>query len=1239
MPESNSYLQNKELTTTKFYHLHVHTEYSLLDGAIRLDPLMKRCKEFGMDAVAMTDHGTMFGAASFNEKAIKAGIKPLIGCEMYIAPRTLSDKTSEDSKGVNHLVLIAKDREGYSNLCKLASIAQLEGFYYKPRIDREVLPKFSKGLIALSACLKGEIPQKILKGTKGDVDASARYYLKIFGEDNFFLEVQHNGIDIQDKVNQGILELSQRLSIPMVATNDCHYLSKGDVRAHEALLCIQTSDTINNKSRFKFDSDQLYFKSANEMIRDLGKYKGAIENTWKIVEMCNVEFDNKTYHFPRYTLPKEQNPNSNLLDDNSYRDNSNKESQTANSQVANIEESVDQIFERQVRDGFQKRLAVIKEKNLNFGELDEKLYKDRLDYEIGVILNMGFSGYFLIVADFIRYARENNIPVGPGRGSAAGSMVAYAMEITALDPIEHGLIFERFLNPARISMPDIDVDFCIEGRDQVYKYVIDRYGGGQYVSQIITFGKLKAKAVIRDVGRALGVPLPEVDEIAKMVPEGPKVTLQQALDDVPEILEKASESPVKQEMIDISLLLEGLPRHASTHAAGVVISDKPLVEYLPLYRGKEGEVVTQFDMNYVEKLGLVKFDFLGLRNLTVIKNTIELIKKSAANDPSHSIEIPDILNLDLEDKATYQLLSKADTTGVFQLESSGMKELISRLQPASFSDIVALVALYRPGPLDSGMADSYVERKHGREKVEYLFPELEPILKETYGVILYQEQVMKIASVLANYSMADADGLRKAMGKKIASMMDEHRGLFLKGAKENNLSEKKASELFDLMEKFGGYGFNKSHSAAYALICFQTAYLKAHYPREYMAALMSSEMSNSESVVKFIDECRSHAIKVLPPDVNESDAGFTVTYDAIRFGMAAVKNVGSAAIDSIVAVRNESGKFKSIYDFCEKVNLSKVNKRVVEALIKCGAFDSTGAKRSQLMAVVESALEHGNRIQKERDDSQMDLFSSMDGKSSAPITIPKLPNIEEWDSSELLAMEKETLGFYITGHPLDKYKSIISRYTNVNSSNLNEIGDKLTVRMGGTIRPVKVLQTKKGDTMAFAALEDTYGVVEVVVFPEVYAQYSQVIASEGAVIVQAEVQKKENGVKLLAESIVPMEMAEKEWATTIIIKIKAFDVNSIEPTESNNLKADENTLDKLKNIFSKYPGNCNGFLEIQISKSATVILQISQDNSLKLSPDSALFKEVDALLGLGSIETRCSAIKQKEKKKSWQAKK
>ena len=1164
----------------KFYHLHVHTEYSLLDGAIRLNALFKRCAQFGMDAVAMTDHGTMFGAAPFNELARKAGIKPLLGCEVYVAPRTIKDKTPEDNKGLNHLVLLAKNREGYANLCALASIAQLQGFYYKPRVDRELLTQYSKGLIALSACLKGELPQKIIHGNIDAADDAARFFMKTFGEDNFFLEVQHNGMTIQEKVNQGLLEMSQRLSIPMVATNDCHYLSKGDVRAHEALLCIQTGDTINNTNRFKFDSDQLYFKSSDEMIQSLSQFPGAIENTAEIVSRCDVTFDDKTYHFPRYST--------------------------------GTDETVDQIFEREVRDGFEKRLAVLKKNN---PDLDEKLYRERLDYEIGVILDMGFPGYFLIVADFIRYSRENDVPVGPGRGSAAGSMVAYSMEITALDPIEHGLIFERFLNPARISMPDIDVDFCIEGRDKVYQYVIDRYGGGDYVSQIITFGKLKAKAVIRDVGRALGVPLPEVDEIAKMVPDGAK-NLTQAMTDVPEIQQKADENPVKKEMLDISLLLEGLPRHASTHAAGVVISDKPLVEYLPLYKGKEGEVVTQFDMNYVEKLGLVKFDFLGLRNLTVIKNTIALLKKQ-------SKAYPDLLHLDMEDQKTFELLKRADTTGVFQLESSGMKELISRLQPASFSDIVALVALYRPGPLDSGMADSYVERKHGREKVEYLFPQLEPILKETYGVILYQEQVMKIAGVLANYSMADADGLRKAMGKKIAAMMEEHRTLFLKGAKENNLDVKKASELFDLMEKFGGYGFNKSHSAAYALICFQTAYLKAHYPREYMAALMTSEMSNSDSVVKFMDECRNMAMEVLPPDINESDAVFTVTDSAIRFGLAAVKNVGSAAIESIVASRNDEGKFASIFDFCERVNLGKVNKRVMEALIRCGAFDSTGAKRSQLMTVVEAALEHGNRIQKEKADSQMDLFADMEGGSTAPITLPKLPDIDEWDSNELLALEKETLGFYITGHPLEKYQEIMSKFASVNSITVQETRDKQMLRMGGTIRPTKVLHTKKGDLMAFTVLEDVQGSVEVVVFPELYAKSSQIIAEEAAVIVQGEVQRKENNVKLLAESIIPMERAEEEWTASIVIQANGCGTTA--PPH------DEKTLNQLKQLMDRYPGNCNAFLEIKVSDTSSVILQLPEYT--RLAPDPVFFREVTLLLGQGAIETRCAPIKPKERKR------
>ena len=1168
--------------SSPFYHLHLHTEYSLLDGAIRLDSLFKKCHEYGMDAVSITDHGTMFGVASFYEKARKESVKPVIGCEVYVAPRTLNDRTQMDHKGLSHLVLLAKDREGYTNLCKLVSIAQLKGFYYKPRIDKELLASHSKGLIGLSACLKGDIPKNIIQNNMDAADDAARFYLNTFGETNFFLEVQENGMQIQRKVNEGLLDISTRLSIPMVATNDCHYLSKGDDKAHEILLCIQTGDTVTNQNRFKFDSDQLYFKSAQEMIQSFGDYPGAIENTREVISKCNVEFDDKTYHFPRYAMTED--------------------------------ESEDEIFKKKAMEGFEKKLKTIKTIN---PDIDEQVYKDRIEYEIGVILNMGFPGYFLIVADFIEYSKKIGVPVGPGRGSAAGSMVAYAMDITALDPIEHGLIFERFLNPSRMSMPDIDVDFCIEGRDQVYKYVIDRYGGPEYVCQIITFGKLKAKAVIRDVGRAIGVLLSEVDEIAKMIPDNAK-NLTKAIEEVPLIREKCAESEEKTQMLEVSLLLEGLPRHASTHAAGVVVSDKPLNEYLPLYKGKEGETLTQFDMNYVEKLGLVKFDFLGLRNLTVIKNCIELIKRQGKTPP-------DLLTLDYNDAKTFELLQQADTTGVFQLESSGMKDLISRLKPASFSDIVALVALYRPGPLDSGMADTYVERRHGREEVVYLFDELEPVLKETYGVILYQEQVMKIAAVLANYSMADADGLRKAMGKKIVSMMEEHRELFLKGAKENNHDLKKAAELFDLMEKFGGYGFNKSHSAAYALIAYQTAYLKANFALEFIAALMTSERSNSDAVIKYIDECRTHKIKVLPPDVNKSDAHFTVSDNCIRFGLAAVKNVGAAAIESIVESRNKEGEFESIYDFCEQVNVGKVNKKVLEALIKCGAFDSTQILRSQMMAILEDALEHGSRIQKEKADSQLDLFADSNMGTTLPVSRPKLPDIDEWEENVLLSLEKESLGFYISGHPLDKFEKIIQKYATVNSVNIHDMADEKMIRMAGAMKILKIHKTKKGDMMAFSAIEDQAGSIEVVVYPNLYVKTHTLLADEQIVILEGQVQKKENIVKLIADKIIPIEQASCEWTNGVLIKVNAEDASS-------------DTLEKLKSIIEIHPGDCTACLKIDIDDKPPVLVKLSDE--YMTGSDSSFFTKVEELLGKGAIETRCAPVKEKQKKnKPWLNKK
>jgi len=1149
----------------RFVHLHLHTQYSLLDGAIRIDALMQRTKDYGMDTVAVTDHGTMFGVLEFYDKAVKAGIKPIIGCECYVAPRSLADKTPLDSKGTRHLVLIAENQEGYRNLCKLASIAQLEGFYYKPRIDRKILREYSKGLIATSACLHGEIPMLLKKGRTEEADQTARFYLETFGENHFFLEVQSNGIPEQDIVNQGILDMSRRLSIPIIATNDCHYLDREDVRAHDVLLCIQTGKTIHDAGRFKFATDQLYFKSQKEMAEALGHFPGAIENTVEIADRCHIEFDFKTYHFPKFDT------SSNL--------------------------SADEIFEAEVRSGFARRMTHIRRKHR---DIDEKIYRERLDYEIGIIKQMGFSGYFLIVADFIRYAKENGIPVGPGRGSAAGSIVAYAMSITDLDPIEHGLIFERFLNPARISMPDIDVDFCINGREQVFKYVVDRYGGGEYVAQIITFGKLKTRAVIRDVGRALDIPLKEVDAIAKMVPDVLNISLDKALEEESRLSEMAETQPAIADLIQICRVLEGLPRHASTHAAGVVIGDKPLASYLPLYRGKKGEVVTQFDMKRVEQIGLVKFDFLGLRNLTVIDNTLKLIAENGKTPP-------DLLNLDFEDERTYQLLSRGDTTGVFQLESSGMKDLLARLKPARFDDVTALVALYRPGPLDSGMVDDFVERKHGRQKVEYLLPELAPILEETYGVILYQEQVMKIAGALASYSMAEADGLRKAMGKKITEIMAQHRERFIKGALENNYPEEPVTKIFDLMEKFGGYGFNKSHSAAYALIAYQTAYLKAHFPVEFMAALLTSEMGSIDSVVKFIAECRRHHIPVLQPDINTSGKSFTADGDKILFGLVAVKNVGEGAIDAILEARQNGGAFSSLHEFCERVDLKKVNKRVLESLIQCGAFDTTGAHRAQMMAALEEALEYGQRVQKEKTSPQMGLFDALEIERQT-FNAPPMPDVPAWDNTYQLTLEKESLGFYITGHPLDQFEKTLEKFTTADALSLQEKSDGEAVRIGGIITDVKTIRTKRGDLMAFITTEDMSGSVESTVFSSVYESATNLLIADTPVLIEGRLQKEDNTAKIIAEKIVSVELAEETWTASVHINLDIHQTH-------------REGLQQLKAILAKHPGSCPAYLHLMTPESSDIIIAVPE--SIQLRAGEALSREVNGFLGYNAVELIC----------------
>jgi DNA polymerase-3 subunit alpha len=1146
-----------------FVHLHVHTQYSLLDGAIRIDRLLKRVADFDMDAVAITDHGTMFGALTFYEQANNAGIKPIIGCECYLAPRGLKDKTSLDKGGLSHLILLAENREGYRNLCKLCAIAQLEGFYYKPRIDKKVLKHHSKGLIGLSACLHGEIPRLIQDGRIDQADKAALFYLDVLGEGNFFLEVQNNGIDVQESVNRALLDMSQRLSIPLVASNDCHYLDKADVRAHDVLLCVQTGKTVHETDRLKFGTDQLYLKSKAEMYDAFRDYPGALENSVNIAKRCNLEFDFNSYHFPKFDVSPDH--------------------------------TVDEVFEQMVRDGFKTLLQRIKTKN---PDIDEKLYVDRIENEINLIKSMGFSGYFLIVADFIRYAKKKGIPVGPGRGSAAGSLVAYSLGITDLDPIEHGLIFERFLNPARKSMPDIDVDFCINGREDVFKYVIEKYGGGDFVAQIITFGKLKTRAVIRDVGRALDIPLNEVDAIAKMVPDVLNISLDNALEQEPRLKNLAKKKPEVADLISICRVLEGLPRHASTHAAGVVIADRALTEYMPLYKGKKGEVVTQFDMKCVEKIGLVKFDFLGLRNLTVIANTLELIAAQGGTPP-------DLSNLDFNDPATYRLLASGETTGVFQLESSGMKDLLVRLKPESFDEIIALVALYRPGPLDSGMVDDFVVRKHGKKKVEYLVPQLEPILKETYGVIVYQEQVMKIAGELANYSMAEADDLRKAMGKKIPEIMAMHRERFMQGAIDNGIPADKAGKIFYFMEKFGGYGFNKSHSAAYAMIAYQTAFLKAHFPVEFVASLLTSEMHSTDGVVKYIAECRSQGIEVLPPDINESDKAFTVIGSKIRFGLAAVKNVGENAIESIVAARND-GKFSSQFEFCERVDLKKVNKRVIEGLIKCGAFDSTEAFRSRMMASLEDCVDYGQRLQKEKADPQISLFDLKADQFA--INLPNMSEIDEWDEKQLLAFEKESLGFYITGHPLSEYEDILEKFANTNSSTLKEQNDGDAVRIGGMIRSTKIIKTKKGDLMAFVTLEDLHGSVEIIVFSTLYAKVYDLLTDDSAILVRGHLQKDENSVKILADTLIPMDKAEETWSTSIHFNL---DIT----------RTDKALLEQLKGIFSRYPGSCRGYVHLLDPEKTETIIALS--DATKLKAGSSLIREVNRLLGYSAAETIC----------------
>ena len=1103
--------------TASFVHLHLHTQFSLLDGANQIEPLVQQIKRFGQPAVAMTDHGNMFGAIEFYRKAKEIGVKPIIGCEAYMA---LGSRHAKKDSGLAHndyyhLILLARNLTGYQNLIKLVSKAYLEGFYYKPRMDKEILKDHHEGLIALSGCLSGEIPYLIGQQDMAGAMAVAGEFQEIFGKEHFYLEVQANGLDHQRIANSGLIEIHKKLGIPLAGTNDCHYLNKEDARPHELMLCLQTGKTLSDPARMKFDTDQLYVKSTEEIAPAFAEFPGAVSNTCRIADQCELELTlNKTY-LPQYKVP---------------------DGYTRESYV-----------EQLAVEGLKARLAE------RPSGIPAAVYEQRLREELTVICSMGFAGYFLIVWDIIRFARSRNIPVGPGRGSAAGSLVAYALRITDLDPLVYTLLFERFLNPERVSLPDIDMDFCMDRRGEVLNYVVDKYGS-DHVAQIITFGTLGAKAAIRDVGRVLEMPYADADKVAKLVPNQLNITLEQALEAEPRLRELVETDPKVGELMTIARSLEGLARHASTHAAGVVISEEPLTDHVPLYKGANDEIVTQYTMGDVEKIGLVKFDFLGLKTLTMIRRAETLINEGRPGQAPLSVD-----RLPFDDAKTFALLSSGKTTGIFQLESSGMRDLLTGFKPDRFEDIIAIIALYRPGPMD--LIPDFIKRKQGKVPIAYELPELEPILKDTYGVIVYQEQVMAIANTVAGFSLGQADILRRAMGKKKPEEMEKLRVKFLEGAKQKKIPEKKAEKLYELIQKFAGYGFNKSHAAAYAVVCYHTGYLKAHYPTEFMAALMTSDMGNQDKIVGYFTECRDLGIKVLGPDVNESQKNFAVVEGAIRFGLAAIKNVGEGAVDSVLAIRAEGGPFTSFFNFCRRVDLHKVNKRMLEGLIKAGAFDSLGGKRSQFMAMLDQAIEDGAAAQREREMGQTSIFGGdLSGNGSAHSHVePALPNLPEWDQAQRLKFERELTGFYITAHPLARYQATLHALATATTAGITELSDGKEVRLCGIIATVKSMLTKKGDRMAYVTLEDLQGTVEIIVFPDLFKTVGELIAPERLIRVTGTIDRGDKGTKIRGTKIEPLADVQTQTIKRIHIRLAARP----EVKEQ---------LPRLLDVFKRHPG-------------------------------------------------------------------
>jgi len=1149
-----------------FVHLHCHTDYSLLDGACEISQMMKIVAEQKMPAVAMTDHGNLFGAVEFYNNAKEQGIHPVIGCEVYVAQQGIKDKS--DSNRYNHLVLLCENQEGYRNLIQLVSTGYLEGFYYKPRIDKDLLSRHSKGLIALSACLRGDVNETLLQDRYEDARRLAYEYTDLFGKNNFFLELQDHGLEPDARVLPLINRLASDTGIPLVATNDSHYLRKSDARAHEVMLCIQTGKTMSDLNRMRFEQEAFYLKTREEMMALFGEVEHAVDRPYDIAQRCQLKLQQVSEPFPKFPIPPEH--------------------------------TTDSFFEYVARQGFEKRRMRL-EALAAQGALKHDLaeYAERLDREIKTIQQMKFSGYFLIVWDFIRFSKQRGIPVGPGRGSAAGSLVSYAMEITDIDPLHYGLLFERFLNPERISMPDIDIDFCTRGRGEVIQYVTEKYGREQ-VAQIITFGTLGARAAIKDVGRALDIGFSEVEKVTKLIPTMPlNIKLKQAREMEPQIDDLAARDPKIKDVLEIAQRLEGMARNASVHAAGVVISPLPLRELVPLYKTNKDEIVTQYDMVGLEKLGLLKMDFLGLTTLTIIADALKLIEKHRGV----KLTVEDI---PLKDEKTFEsVFSKAYTSGVFQFESGGMRDVLRRYQPDRIEDLIALNALYRPGPMD--MIDDFVDRKHGRKEVVYDVKEMKEILEETYGVMIYQEQVMQISNRIAGYSLGEADLLRRAMGKKKIEEMAKQRAKFVDGAKANGHPPKKAEKIFDQMEKFAGYGFNKSHSAAYAYLAYITAYLKAHYPTEFMAGLLTSETGNTAKVVKYINECREMNIKVLAPDVNASAFNFTPDGDSIRFGLGAIKNVGGNAVESIVAAIQKGGPFTSLYDFCERVDLGAVNRRMIESFIRAGAMDMLNGTRAQMMAAIDSAMENGMRASRDRESGQSGLFAALiEEQPTAHHTLPKVP---DWTPQEKLTSEKEMLGFYVTGHPLDQFMDKVSELASHTTAQLEGLSKGTEVALCGVLVAVQRRRTKEGKPWASLQIEDLEGSIEAMVFSTQFDRLNTSLIEDKAVLVRGLVLPEESGPpKINVQDIVPLDVARVNLPSVISIRVPVNGSGSADRAAA------------LETLFRSKPGQTEVRLRLEKPRDFSVILDVAA----RVRPDKAFRAEVARICGPEAVEVLAS---------------